>query len=114
MHIDTWLDRLARTAGEPRDRLIAALNTLGPDAGTVFAPLPGEAALVVAGVMSSSMTEQERAWRAAIEPTLRRLDLPVLPPMRDPARGRLDHGERFRWLHGEFTAVRRSDPGATW
>jgi len=114
MHIDTWLDRLARTPGEPRDRLIDALETLGPDAGTVFAPLPGEAALVVAGVMSSSMGEQETAWRGAIEPILRRLDLPLPPTMRAPARGRLDHGEAFRWLHGEFTAVRRSDPGATW
>lgn len=114
MHIDTWLDRLARTAGEPRDRLIAAFETLAPDAGTVFTPLPGEAALVTSGVMANSTGEQERAWRATIEPTMRRLDLPNPPSPRDPARGRRDHGEAFRWLHAEFTAVRRSDPGATW
>lgn len=114
MHIDTWLDRLARTAGEPRDRLITALDTLAPDAGTVFAPLPGEATLVAAGIMASTTADQERAWRDAIESNLRRLDLSVPPATRDPSRGRLDHGEAFRWLHGEFTAVRRSDPGAAW
>lgn len=114
MHIETWMDRLARTDGEPRDRLVTALHTLGPDAGTVFTPLTGETTLVASGLMAGSMAEQERSWREAIQPTLHRLDLPIPPPTRDPARGRLDHGEAFRWLHGEFTAVRRSDPGATW
>lgn len=114
MHIETWLDRLARTEGEPRDRLLIALDALGPDAGTVFAPLPGEAALVSSGVMACPTTAQGREWRHAIEPTLRRLDLPIPPPPVDPARGRLDHGEAFRWLHREFTSVRGADPGATW
>lgn len=114
MHIDTWLDRLARTAGEPRDRLISALDALRPDAGTVFTPLQGEAILVATGLMASSTADQERAWRDAIGPTLHRLDLPIPPSTRDPARGRLDHGAAFHWLHGEFTAVRGSEPGATW
>src|SRR6188474_3874789 len=39
MHVDSWLARLASTPGEPRDRLVAALESLGPDAGTVFTPL---------------------------------------------------------------------------
>ena len=49
MHIGSWLERLALADGEPRDRLIAALDTLGPDAGTVFTPLPSEAGLVGSG-----------------------------------------------------------------
>ncbi len=114
MHIGSWLERLAGTSGEPRDRLIAALETLGPDAGTVFTPLHGEPELVAAGFLARPMTELERAWRAVIAPVFERLDLPQPPPTRDPDRGRLDHGDAFTWLHAEFTTVRRSDPGATW
>ena len=114
MHIDAWMDRLAGARGEPRLRLLAALETLGPDAGTVFAPVPDAAALVEAGILETAFDDLERRWRAAIAATLARLDLPQPPPTRDPVRGRLDHGEAFSWLHGEFTSVRRSDPGATW
>ncbi|HEX6867974.1 MAG TPA: hypothetical protein VF119_04165, partial [Candidatus Limnocylindrales bacterium] len=77
-------------------------------------PLPDEPALVEAGITDASSSELERRWRAAIAPTFDRLGLPMPPPARDPDRGRLDHSEAFRWLWGEFTMVRRSDPGATW
>jgi len=114
MHVGLWLERLASTVGEPWDRLVAALETLGPDSGTVFTPLPGEQALLEAGVLSRPMTELERDWRAGVVASFQPLRLPAPPPTRDPARGRTDHGEAFTWLHGEFTMVRRSDPGATW
>lgn len=114
MHIDAWLARLARADGEPRDRLVAALTTLGPDAGTVFAPLPGEAALVDEGILAAPMSELEARWRAAIEPTLRELQLPAPPATDEPATGRTRHGAAFAELHATFTSVRRSDPGATW
>ena len=114
MHIGTWVDRLARADGEPRDRLVSALSTLGPDAATVFTPLPDEAALLEAGIMTRAIADQERDWRKDLEPTLRALDLPMPPPARDLERGRSGHGEAFGWLHGQFTMVRRGDPGATW
>jgi ring-1,2-phenylacetyl-CoA epoxidase subunit PaaC len=114
MHVGLWLERLATTRGEARDRLLAALETLGPDAGTVFTPLPGEGALIRGRILARPMAELEREWRAGLAPTFERLDLTVPPPIRDPARGRTDHREAFAWLHGEFTSVRRSDPGATW
>jgi len=114
MHAGVWLDRLARGGEEPRSRLLAALATLGPDAGTVFSPLPEEPALIDGGILSSPMAELEGRWRTSIQATFATLGLPMPPSTRDPARGRLDHGEPFTWLWGEFNSVRRSDPGATW
>lgn len=114
MHVETWLDRLAAAGGEPRRRLAEALMTLGPDAGTVFAPLPGEAALVRAGVLRAPMVELEATWRARLAILFGRHDLPVPPPTHEPERGRMEHGPAFAWLHGEMIAVRSTDPGATW
>jgi ring-1,2-phenylacetyl-CoA epoxidase subunit PaaC len=114
MHAGAWLDRLARADGEPRDRLLAALGELAPDAATVFTLLEDEAGLLDAGLVNAPMVELEGRWRASIAPVFARLDLPMPPPARDPDRGRLDHGAEFAWLWGEFTSVRRADPGATW
>ncbi|HEV8281396.1 MAG TPA: 1,2-phenylacetyl-CoA epoxidase subunit PaaC [Candidatus Limnocylindrales bacterium] len=114
MHIESWFERLAGADGEPRDRLVDALETLGPDTGTVFTPLPDEPALIDAGILARPMAELERDWRVRLTPTFTRFDLPIPPPTRKPERGRTDHGADFTWLHGEFTKVRRSDPGATW
>ena len=114
MHAGAWLDRLARGRGEPRDRLLAALTELGPDAATVFTPLNGEAALIDVGILDAPMTDLEARWRGSIAPTFAALDLPMPPSAREPERGRLDHGAAFAWLWDEFTSVRRADPGATW
>ena len=114
MHAGAWLDRLARSDGEPRDRLLAALAELAPDAATVFTPLEDEGELIGAGILDAPSAELEDRWRDSIAPVFARLDLPMPPVARDPERGRLDHGTDFAWLWGEFTSVRRADPGATW
>jgi ring-1,2-phenylacetyl-CoA epoxidase subunit PaaC len=114
MHAAVWLDRLARGGDAARSRLLAALATLGPDAATVFAPLPDEPALVESRILAVPMPELEARWRAEIEPTFDTLGLPMPPPARDPERGRLDHGPAFEWLWHEFNSVRASEPGVTW
>ena len=114
MHVTTWLQRLASTQGEARDRLIVALEALGPHAGTVFTPLTSEGPLVEGGVLARPMADLERDWRARVDAAFEPLGLPLAPATADPWLGRTQHGEPFRWLWGEFTAVRRSDPGATW
>jgi ring-1,2-phenylacetyl-CoA epoxidase subunit PaaC len=114
MHIGAWLDRLARNDGEARSRLLVALRELAPDAATVFTPLSDEPTLIEAGVLAAPMVELERRWRDTIAPVMSSLDLPMPPPATQPARGRLDHGDAFRWLWGEFNAVRRTEPGVTW
>lgn len=114
MHATVWLDRLANGGKDARSRLLAALSTLGPDAATVFSPLPDEGALIEAGILAAPMSELEGRWRTAIEPTFGKLRLPMPPRARDPASGRLDHGAPFAWLWREFNTVRRAEPGATW
>lgn len=114
MHVDAWFERLARSNGEPRDRLVAALRVLAPDAGTVFTPLDDEAALISTGILGAPMRELEARWRAEMDPVLVGLRLPALPVAGASADGRTGHGEAFRALWAGFTEVRRSDPGATW
>ena len=114
MHVGAWLERLASDKGEARDRLIAALDTLGPHAGTVFTPLQSEGALVDSGVLARPMADLERDWRARVTETFEPFGLPLVPATTDLTTGRTKHGDAFRWLWGEFTTVRKSDPGATW
>jgi ring-1,2-phenylacetyl-CoA epoxidase subunit PaaC len=114
MHVETWLERLARAPGEPRDRLLVALETMAPDAGTVLAPLPGEQALVRHKIISRPFADIEASWREGVRATFEKLGLPDLPGTREPARARADHSDSFRALHIEFTLVRRSEVGATW
>jgi ring-1,2-phenylacetyl-CoA epoxidase subunit PaaC len=114
MHVQTWIERLADAGGESRARLLAALATMGPDAGTVLAPLPGETALVRHGIVTEPFAAIEGRWRDGVGTTFRRLGLPELPPTATPDRARTDHSDAFRALHADFTSVRRSEAGATW
>ena len=115
MHFDLWLRRLAEAGGEARERLAAALVQLAADAATVFTPLGGEAALVGAGILPETLEELRRRWTAKIGSMLADLGLPVPPDAGPPsADGRTMRTDEFRWLHGEFTMVARSEVGATW
>jgi ring-1,2-phenylacetyl-CoA epoxidase subunit PaaC len=114
MHVQTWIERVAEAGGDSRARLVAALEVMGPDAGTVLAPLAGETALVRHGIIAEPFAAMEARWRAGVGATFRRLGLAVLPPTAAPERARTDHSDAFRALHADFTMVRRSEPGATW
>jgi ring-1,2-phenylacetyl-CoA epoxidase subunit PaaC len=114
MHVLAWIDRLARGGPEPRRRLEAALAAHGLDAPTVFTPLAGEPALIEAGILTRGMAAAEAAWRADLTTVLVPLELALPPKVHPSADGRQGHSESFRWLWGEFTAVRRSEDGATW
>ncbi|HEY7591063.1 MAG TPA: 1,2-phenylacetyl-CoA epoxidase subunit PaaC [Candidatus Limnocylindrales bacterium] len=114
LHAGAWFERLATSEGEPRRRLLDALSRMNPDAATVITPLPHDLALVMAGILEAPFAELEERWREGLRPTFERLDLPMPPRLADPLRARTDHSEAFRWLHGEFTAVRRVDPKAAW
>jgi len=113
MHVTVWIDRLADGGSDARGRLARALDALAEDAATVFTPLSGEPELRRVGILSRPLIEAEAAWRADLTSILVPLGLPV-PPAAATVRGRTEHSEAFRWLWGEFTNVRRSDPGAVW
>jgi ring-1,2-phenylacetyl-CoA epoxidase subunit PaaC len=114
MHLVAWINRLASGGAEPRRRLESALAALGPDAASVFTPLADEPALLESGILIRTLADAEAAWRADISTVLVPLALAVPPQATPSVDGRRDHSESFRWLWGEFTAVRRSEDGATW
>src|SRR6185369_15102408 len=114
MHLVAWVNRLANGGEEARRRLTAALEELGPDAATVFTPLAGEGTLLEAGILTRSMADAESAWRADLTGILVPLGLPLPHAMPQSPAGRQGHSDAFRWLWGEFTAVRHSEDGATW
>jgi ring-1,2-phenylacetyl-CoA epoxidase subunit PaaC len=114
MHLVAWIERLAHGGPEPRDRLVAALAAVGPDASTVFTPLADEQVLLDARVLARPLATAEAAWRADLTGILVPLGLPVPPAVAPSADGRTGHSDSFRWLWGEFTSVRRSEVGATW
>jgi ring-1,2-phenylacetyl-CoA epoxidase subunit PaaC len=122
MHAVAWIHRLADGGADARDRLTRALRALDTDAASVFSPLAGERDLLEAGILTRSLAEAERAWRADLATILGPLGVGI-PPIRPHAApasgarfgaGRLTHGEPFQWLWSEFTMVRGSDPKAVW
>ena len=62
----------------------------GPDAATVFTPLPDEPELIAAGILDAPMSELEARWRASIAPLLRGVRSPdaAARPRPDPRAAR--------------------------
>jgi ring-1,2-phenylacetyl-CoA epoxidase subunit PaaC len=117
LHGEAWLERLARAEGEPRRRVLDALELVGPDAPSVLAPLPMEAALLQAGILPVPGAELLDRWSARIGPVLARLGLALpqaAPAALDPAQARSGHGSDFTALYTAFESVRGLDREATW
>ena len=113
LHAETWLRRLADGAEDGRTRLADALRSLWPDAQQVFAPLEHEERLVREGVLPTPMRELHARWTAGVRPVVERIAGP-LPDAAVAPDGRRRRTDDFRWLHGEFTLVARSEEGAVW
>lgn len=117
LHGEAWLERLAGYPGEPRRRLIEALELVGPDAPSVLAPLPSETLLVAAGIQPVPGAELLARWSARVDPVLARLGLALPaadPAALEPPTARSGHGQAFRDLWTEFNSVRGLDRSATW
>jgi len=125
MHMEAWVKRLAEAGGEAHRRLADALETLWPDALTIFVPLDGEEELLNAGILPEPLMAIQQRWLGEVAPLLQSLGLPV--PFRAAGGGRYaptfpitmgdgrtEHSDDFRWLWNEFTMVYRMEPGAEW
>jgi ring-1,2-phenylacetyl-CoA epoxidase subunit PaaC len=114
LHFDVWLRRLAEAGGEPRERLLAALRQLWPDAQGIFEPLAGEDRLLAAGVLTEPLSALRGAWRERVQHGLAAVGLPALDDEPTADDGRTRRTDDFAWLHDQFTMVARSDQAATW
>jgi ring-1,2-phenylacetyl-CoA epoxidase subunit PaaC len=112
-HTESWVSRLAQGTAESHRRLGAALTELWPAAWQRFDPLPGEAALVQAGVWPD-LAAVAAEWQGLVEPFLRRVGLQSPPPPARPAPGRERHSEHFPALIAELQYTARLDPEAQW
>lgn len=125
LHGDMWMNRLATRTEESRSRLLAALDSLWPDALGFFEPLEGEESLINDGILPATMADMQAEWLAQIAPYFHNLDLPF--PAQEGADGRYttdiqpvyggrrgQHSEAFSELWDEMTSVYRLDPEAVW
>jgi ring-1,2-phenylacetyl-CoA epoxidase subunit PaaC len=114
LHWSAWMRRLAENPAT-RPRVEATLERLWADADALFTPLPGEAALLAAGILAEDLATTRGRWHERVAAELTALGLAVpAPASAAPADGRTARTDDFRWLWGEFTAVARAEPGATW
>jgi ring-1,2-phenylacetyl-CoA epoxidase subunit PaaC len=115
LHWSAWVRRLAEGGPDTRQRLVAALERLWPDAEAIFAPLAGETLLVAAGILSVGLAALRDAWHERVATDLGALGVETPPALETaPLAGRLHRTDDFRWLWGEFTSVARSEPGSSW
>ena len=118
MHVHVWLERLANSTPEGRQRLEQALQRIWPDALGMFEAFPEEAALLSSGILTMPSNQLQREWLAAITPVFERLHLPFPaqgPTITSRTGGRRgEHSEDFRTLWNEMTMVYRLEPQAQW
>ena len=122
MHVHVWLERLANSTPEGRQRLEQALERLWPDALGMFEEFSEETVLLRSGILTMPSKHVQQEWLASIAPVFERLHLPF--PAQGPAYrptlvarvgGRTgQHSEDFRALWNEMTMVYRLEPQAQW
>ena len=122
MHVHVWLERLANSTPEGRQRLEQALERLWPDALGMFEAFPEEDILLHSGILTVSSQQVQQEWLATIAPVFERLHLPFpaqgpeyKPTVAMRVGGRTgQRGKDFHTLWNEMTMVYRLEPQAQW
>jgi ring-1,2-phenylacetyl-CoA epoxidase subunit PaaC len=112
-HSAAWVKRLGLGTTESNRRTQAALDELWPYARQLFAPLPGEEKLVVAGYLPDPARLQA-SWLAEVEPFLAAADLIIPDAGETAAPSRAEHTAHLADLLADLQAVARVDPEASW
>lgn len=113
-HSSLWLRRLGLGTEESHERTQAALDTLWPYAGQLFAPLPGDELLISAAIIPQQSLVQ-REWATVAQSFLTACNLRI-PDNALPHRAipRTEHTEHLMRLLAEMQSVARLDPAAEW
>ncbi|WP_027482642.1 1,2-phenylacetyl-CoA epoxidase subunit PaaC [Deinococcus pimensis] len=113
-HTALWVERLGLGTEESRRRTQAALDELWPLAAQLFAPVPGEDALVAAGIVPDLAALRER-WTTLVTAHLRKSGLNVpATPTQEPA-PRTEHTEHLADLLREMQEVAsQEEEGVLW
>lgn len=109
-HTKLWAERLGLGTEESNRRAQAALDVLWPLTAQLFAPIPGEADLVAAGIVPD-LAPLRAAWEGLVAPHLRASGLRV-PDAPAPALDRAEVGEDRVALLREMQTVARADEAA--
>ncbi|HSM55622.1 MAG TPA: 1,2-phenylacetyl-CoA epoxidase subunit PaaC [Candidatus Sulfomarinibacteraceae bacterium] len=112
-HSSAWIRRLGLGTQESNRRTQQALDALWAPAYQLFAPLPGEAELVQAGMVPAPVVVRQR-WEEIVGPFLEDAGLRLPPEPADNGAGRDVHTEHLEPLLAELQEVARQDPQAEW
>ncbi|MBB5235020.1 1,2-phenylacetyl-CoA epoxidase subunit PaaC [Deinococcus budaensis] len=111
-HTALWVERLALGTDESRRRTQNALDELWPHVAQLFAPLPGEADLVAAGMLPE-LEKVRASWESFVLPHLTEkcgLTLPMA--LAEASEGRDVHTEHLAPLLAEMQSVARQHANA--
>ncbi len=113
-HTSLWLRRLGLGTEESHGRAQAALDALWPYARQLFAPLPGDEALLAAAIIPAPGL-LGREWENVVRPFLAECELIISEEARQRrAIPRTEHTEHLMVLLTEMQSVARLDPAAEW
>ncbi len=113
-HTSNWVRRLGLGTGESNRRMQAALDALWPYALQLFAPLPGEAQLVAAGILPDPGRLRED-WEARVRPRLAEAGLRIPDTTGPVMASREQHTGHLAALVDEMQQVARTEsPGTAW